>query len=297
MKFKTIFIALLIVNATSIFADLKVITTYPYIADLTKKIGKDKVSVEALARGFRDPHYIVPKPSLIAKTRRADLVIINGGDLEIGWMPPVLNAARNADVQPGEIGFLDLSSHVKMIQVPDRVSRSQGDIHPLGNPHYNLSPDNIPILARVIKNKLCEMDNDNCSSFTANYNSFNTLWQKKILEWKETLKPLKGKKIVQYHRIFDYFMNFFGIKIVGELEPLPGIPPTSKHITKVIRKVKDRGVSIILQDVYHPKGPSTLVSKKTGVKVAVIPHDVKAVSEARDIISLFDEIVRRLVHD
>lgn len=276
------------------YAKFRVVTTYPYIADITKKIGKDKITVNALARGNRDPHHIVARPSLITKFRRADLLIINGAELEIGWMPPILRDSRNPRVQPGKTGFIELSSYFKLIQVPDKVSRAQGDIHPAGNPHFSLNPENILKIARIIKDRLSDLDSENSSFYKKNYKSFRSSWKKTLSNWKVSLQPLKDQKVIQYHRSLDYFIIYFGLKSVGELEPLPGIPPTSKHILKTIRKVKDKHVTLIINDVYHSTGPARLVSDKTGVKVVILPHDVGAVDEAKDIFSLFDEIVRRL---
>ena len=289
----TLLLSFFILSSTA-FARMRVVTTYPYIADIVEKIGKGKVSVRALARGNRDPHHIVPRPSLIMKLRRADLFIINGAEIEIGWVPPLLRDSRNANIQPGRSGFVDLSVHVKLIQVPDKVSRAQGDVHPAGNPHFNLNPDYVLTFAQVIMKKLCELDGSHCALYRGNYADFKGLWQSKISQWKEALKPLKGVRVVQYHRSHDYFLLYFGIVSVGELEPLPGIPPTSRHILKIIQRVKNRNVKFILQDVYHSVGPSRFVADRTNARVLVLPHDVRAVSETDDIVSLYDEIVRRL---
>jgi zinc/manganese transport system substrate-binding protein len=276
------------------FAKLRVVATYPYIADITEKIGKDRISVSALARGSRDPHHIVARPSIIAKIRRADLLIINGAELEIGWVPPILRDSRNPRIQPGSSGFIELSTSMELIQVPDKVSRALGDVHPAGNPHFVTSPGNVLIIARVIMKRLCEIDGENGEFYTKNFNEFKALWQEKIAEWRESLKAMKGMKVIQYHRNLDYFLKYFGIISVGEMEPLPGIPPTSKHIIKTIEKVKTEGVKLILNDVYHSTGPARFVSDRTGIKFVVMPHDIGAVEEAKDIVSLFDEIVRRL---
>lgn len=289
----TLLLSFFMLSSTA-FARMRVVTTYPYIADLVEKIGKGRVRVRALTRGNRDPHHIVPRPSLIMKLRRADLFIINGAELEIGWVPPLLRDARNSSIQPGRSGFVDLSAHVKLIQVPDKVSRAQGDVHPAGNPHFHLNPDYVLTFARVIMKKLCELDGSHCAFYRGNYADFKGLWQSKISQWKEALKPLKGVRVVQYHRLHDYVLLYFGIVSVGELEPLPGIPPTSRHILKTIRKMKIKNVKFIVQDVYHSIGPSRFVADRTNARILVLPHDVGAVSEADDIVSLYDEIVRRL---
>ncbi len=281
----------------SVYAELKVVTTYQYITDIAKKIGKDRILVTSLAQGKWDPHYIVPKPSLIIKARQADLLIINGAELEIGWVPPIIRDSKNSKIQPGTEGFLDLSSYVNLIDKPENVSRAHGDVHPSGNPHYFLDPDNIPTLAKVICNKLSTLDNNNSQYYKDNLTELNTKWNIKIKEWSDKMAKFNGKKIIQYHKLFDYFCDNYNILIEKEIEPLPGIPPTSGHIKKVIELVKAKDISLLITDVYHSKKPVKFVSNKTKVKFVILPHDVNAVEEAKDIFSLFDEIIRRMTND
>ncbi|RZK00550.1 MAG: hypothetical protein EOO43_25160, partial [Flavobacterium sp.] len=153
------------------------------IEDITKKIGQGKVTVSSLSKGDWDPHYVVPKPSLISKSRKADLLIINGAQLEIGWLPPIIRQANNSEIQPGSKGFLDLSTYMNLIQVPNNISRAQGDVHPFGNPHFALNPDNIPIVSKVVTEKLCQLDNTNCSYFETNNKAFTKKWQDKSKVW------------------------------------------------------------------------------------------------------------------
>lgn len=273
---------------------LQVVTTYPYIADIAEKIGGERVRVIPLARGDYNPHVIIPKPSYIAKLRRADLLIISGAQLEIGWLPPIMKQANNADIQPGEKGFLDLSTCVQLIDIPTSVSREQGDVHPEGNPHFCLNPDKIPIIAKAITDKLCEIDPDDVVTYRANYFEFVKLWEKKTKEWEEKMKSLNGTKVVEYHKVYDYFLHKFNLPIAGTIEPLPGIPPTTKHIGEVEKLIEREKIRFILQDVYNPQDASQYLSKRLGVKMIVLPHDVGAVKEADGIIALFDEIVRRM---
>ena len=278
----------------SLFPKIKVVATYPYIADLVKTVGGENVQVKALSKGSWDPHTIVPKPSLIAKVRKADLLIINGAQLELGWLPPLLNQANNAGVMPGKKGFLDLSKSVTLIQVPDSVSRAGGDIHPAGNPHYCLNPDHIPLLSAAITAKLEQMDSGNSSLYRENNKVFQELWAKKLGEWETVMSPLKGKKVIEYHRNMDYFLERFGIEVCETVEPLPGIPPTSRHVRHLIDKVRNGGIALILHDVYHSKKTSKFLSQKTGIPYVIVPHDVGAVDEALDVVTLYQQIVERL---
>jgi zinc/manganese transport system substrate-binding protein len=294
MKIVSFILPLFLMIQTSLAGRLQVVTTYPYMADIVEKIGGERVRVIPLARGDYNPHVIIPKPSYIAKLRRADLLIINGAQLEIGWLPPILKQANNGDVQPGEKGFLDLSSCIRLIDVPTSVSREQGDVHPEGNPHFHLDPDNVLLIAKVITDKLCEIDPDSKPAYQVNYTEFEKTWEKKTKEWEKKMEPLRGAKVIEYHKNYDYFLRRFGLIIAATIEPLPGIPPTSKHIGEVERLIEHDNIQCILQDVYNPKDASEYLSKKLGVKMIIFPHDIGAVKEIEGIISLFDEMVRRI---
>lgn len=285
---------LLILGVNFAKAELKVITTYPYIASITSQIAGGKAKVEFLAEGNLDPHFIVPKPSLVVKLRDADLLIINGAGLEVGWLPPLISQANNPNINPSSSGFLDLSAFVNLIDKPENVSRAAGDVHPEGNPHFYLDPYNIPILADVITEKLCKLDGKNCDTYRANNKSFKEKWQSKLKDYSIKMSMLKGKKVVQYHKLYDYLINRYQLKLIGNLEPLPGIPPNARHIDSLIDKAKTDGLDIIMQDVYHSQKPARFLSEKTSAKMVIVPHDVGSVPEAKDIFSLFDEIVKRL---
>jgi zinc/manganese transport system substrate-binding protein len=291
------FIALLLVCAQTAFpGQLQIVATYGYIGDIVQRIGKDRVDVVTLARGDYNPHIIIPKPSYIAKLRRADLLIINGGQLEIGWLPQIIRQANNGAVQPGARGFLDLSRSVHLIDVPSSVSRELGDVHPEGNPHFFLNPDNVPIIARAIAERLGELDQENRAFYDANTKEFSSQWQEKMKSWEQRLKPFNGVPVVEYHRIFDYFLHRFGFTIAGTIEPLPGIPPTTKHIADVEQLISQDHVKFILQDVYNPQDASAYLSKRLNVRMIVLPHDVGAVKEADSVFNGFEEIVRRLTN-
>jgi len=274
------------------FANLKVVATYPWIGELVKEIGKDRVSIYVIAKGTDDPHFVVPKPSHIAKMRDADLLIMQGASLEVGFLPPLLQQSNNPKIQPGRQGLLDLSEFVKIIEKPVSVSRAMGDVHPEGNPHYQLDPHNIPILAEVIKDKLCQLDEGNCVYYKGNLEDFLRRWDAKLKVWDKGFSKLRSVKVIEYHKLYDYLLSRYGMVLVGTLEPLPGIPPTAKHIESLISQAQ--GVKFILQDVYHEKRTAEYVAKKLNARMVILPHDVGAVPEANNLFSLFDEILRRL---
>jgi zinc/manganese transport system substrate-binding protein len=273
---------------------LHVVAAYPYIGDLVDKIGGRNVRVFGLARGDYNPHVIIPRPSFIAKVRMADLLVISGAQLEIGWLPPLLRQANNPAVQPGEQGFLDLSRYVTLIDVPASVSREQGDVHPEGNPHFYLDPENIVILAEAIKDRLSQLDPEGAWYYQANYVEFARAWQARLGEWAEKMQPLKNTRVIEYHKNYDYFLRRYNLVLAGTVEPLPGIPPTSKHVEHLEALLKAEPARFILQDVYNPDDASRHLAAKLGMKLVVLPHDVGSVREATNIYTLFDELVRRL---
>jgi zinc/manganese transport system substrate-binding protein len=278
-------------------AEISVVATYPYIADIASRVGGGRVRVTALAPGNWDPHRVVPKPSMIARIRNADLLVINGAELEIGWLPPLVRESGNAAVRPGSPGLLDLSRSVKLIDVPSTVSRSGGDVHPSGNPHFHLDPLNIPLIAGAVCRRLCELDPKGEGVYRKNLADFNGHWGARMREWDISMARKRGARIVEYHTLFRYFTGRYGIVTVGYLEPLPGIPPASRHLKELIDTVKSGSASAVVADAYHPAAPARFVSEHGGVRLIVLPHDVGALPGTGSILDLFDTIVRRMTDD
>lgn len=296
LKFRLMVLAglLLLALPAPAQARLKVVGTYPYIQDLVQQIAQDKVSVSALASGDWDPHFVVAKPSLLTRLNQADLLIINGAQLEIGWLPPLLRQANNGRVQPGSGGFLDLSAVATKIQVPENVSRAMGDVHPQGNPHFVLSPLNVPRLADAIAQQLCQLDKPQCPAFQQNLKSFRSRWQQAQARWQQRMAPLKGTKVMEYHRLHDYFLAHYGLELVGTLEPLPGIPPTPGQIQSMVQQAKAAKVRWNIRGVFQPLGPSEHLSRHSPARLLTLPHDVGAVPEAKDIFALYETLLKRL---
>jgi zinc/manganese transport system substrate-binding protein len=276
-------------------AKTKIVVTYPYIASLVQQIAKDQASVTTLAKGDEDPHFVVPRPSFIGKLRQADLLIINGASLEIGFVPPLIRQANNPKVMPGGPGLVDLSQAVTLIEKPANLSRSEGDIHPDGNPHFVLDWHNVPALARMIADALAGADPSNAGAYQANLSAFLLRWKTKSAEWDKKAAPLRGKSVIQYHRLFNYFAARTGMKIVGELEPKPGIPPTSRHMEELIRANPPGSVFKIITDPYHEQKTAQGLSQKTAVPWVLLPQDVAAVPGAEDIFGLFDALLASIL--
>jgi zinc/manganese transport system substrate-binding protein len=290
---KLLFILMLAISVPA-SAKLRVVTTYPYIADITRHLAGPAATVEALAPAAWDPHFVVPRPSLIASVRNADLLIMNGAELEIGWLPPVIRDAKNSLVQPGREGLLDLSQYITKIEINDSVSRSGGDVHPSGNPHFALDPYNVPIMADAITERLCLIDRANAVAYRASCAAYKAAWQKNLVRWQAAMAPAKGKKVIQYHRLYNYFLLRYGLTAAAEIEPLPGIPPTSTHMRKLMDLAKSEKVSLIMTDVYHSQDPARMLSEKTGVPFIVVPHDTGSLNGSATMEELFDTIVRSI---
>ncbi len=262
---------------TAVFAQVNIATTYNYLTKVTQAVGGDLVSITTLSNPKFDPHFITPKPSLIAKLRRQDLLIINGGGLETGWLPPLLERANNPKINQSGSGFLDVSGAVEMIDKPISVSRSYGDMHSDGNPHFAIDIYNIVPIAELISMKLSLIDPSNQERYIKNFEAFKNNMQALANALATKYKSCKGNKVVQYHDLFNYALQSYGVQSIGNIEPLPGISPSAKHTIALIETMKKQGVKIILQDVYHEKQTAKFIAQKTEATVKVVPHDIGAI--------------------
>ena len=269
---------------------LTVITTTQDLASIAAQIGGDRVKVEALAKGYQDPHFVDAKPSYLVKLRSADLFVQVGRDLEVGWVPGLLQNARNPRILPGGAGFVDASNGVSVLEQGQRVGREQGDVHPLGNPHYWLDPENGEIMARTIRDALSRVSPANRGYFEARYQAFERRLEESVERWKTEAKAigLTGSKLVTYHRSWSYFAKAFGCEVIGNVEPRPGVPPPPKHIQTLTGQMKAEKVPLlILEPYFDPKLPSR-VAQQSGAALVVLPPSVGAVQEATDYFRLFD---------
>lgn len=272
----------------TLLAHMNVAVSYPYIGAITKSIGGEHINSVVLARGNWDPHFVVPRPSLIAKVRNADALIMNGAQLEIGWLPPLINRAGNPKTQSNAKSFLNLAQHITLLQKPLNVDRSGGDVHPDGNPHFHLDPNNILILAQTIKEFLISIDSEHSAVYEKNFSTFKSNWAEKLKVWEEKMRLNKGKKVIQFHNNLAYFNNCYGLESIGTIEPLPGIPPSSRHTLELIKLIKEQKPSYILHDVYHSTKTAQYIADKTGIKIILMPHDIGALETVEDLTSLFD---------
>ena len=268
---------------------LRVVTTTADLGSLARDVGGDKVTVVALARGYQDPHFVDPKPSFILEVSRANLLIVIGRELEIGWLPPLINNSRNAKVQPGGTGYLDASANVKILEIPTgQITRAMGDVHPSGNPHYWLEPDNGRRIAGAIRDKLSELAPANRAYFAQRHSDFDRRLGEAQKRWSATMVPYKGAKIVTYHRSWPNFMEYFGLDVIAYVEPKPGVPPSPTHTLEVIAEMKRQNSKIIVVEPYFDLKTAQSVATQVGGKVLVLAPSVSGVKEATDYVQLFE---------
>jgi ABC-type Zn uptake system ZnuABC Zn-binding protein ZnuA len=276
-------------HGVSGFAPLKVIATSEDLASLAREVGGDRITVEALGKGFQDPHFVEPKPSFILKLVNADLLMLVGRDLEVGWLPPLITQSRNAKIQSGGRGYFDASLTVKILDVPTgQVTRAMGDVHPLGNPHYWLEPGNGRRIAAAIRDKLTELAPGEAGYFAQRYADFDRRLADGEKRWDATMAPYKGTKIVTYHRSWPNFTERFGLDVIGYVEPKPGIPPSATHTIELIAEMKRQNEKIIMVEPYFDLKTPNAIARDTGAEVLVMPPSVGGVPEATDYIKLFD---------
>jgi len=289
--------ALLSGTATVASADLKVIATTEDLASLAKEVGGDKISVEALARGYQDPHFVEPKPSFIVKLHSAQLLLLVGRELEIGWLPPLLAQSRNADVQPGGRGYLDASLTVRILEIPTgQITRAMGDVHPQGNPHYWLDPENGKLIARSVAEKFSQLRPADRAYFDQRAAEFTARVDEAQKRWLSMMAPYKGTKVVTYHRSFSNFAERFGLDVIGYVEPRPGIPPTPQHTLDLMTEMKRQNVKLVLVEPYFDLKTPNSIGRDTGARVLVMPPSVGGVKEASDYLKLFDYDIGLLVN-
>lgn len=274
---------------------LNVMTSTEDLAALTREVGGDHVKVESIARGYQDPHFVEAKPSFLLKLQKADVLVLVGLQLEIGWLPPLITQSRNPRIQVGAQGYLDGSSAAEILDKPTGpVTRAMGDVHPLGNPHYWLDPGNGRRIAKAVQQKLTELDPDSASYFEQRFQDFDRRLRDAEARWDKEMAPLKGMEVITYHNSWPNFANRFGIQVVGYVEPKPGIPPSPNHTLEVIKQIKQDTIQLILVEPYFDLKTPRAIAAQTGAKVLVLLPSVGGVPEVKDYFQLFDYNIRLL---
>ncbi|MFH1741484.1 MAG: metal ABC transporter substrate-binding protein [bacterium] len=277
------------------FAAVRVVTTTPDLAAIAREVGKEKVQVESLGKGNQNPHFVDPKPSFMVKLQKANLLVIVGLDLEIGYLPPLLDGARNSKIRKGSPGYVDASAGCRILEVPDtKIDRSMGDIHVYGNPHYWLDPGNGKIIAKNIADGLSRVDPANADLYAENAKQFAGEIDKRMSEWKKRLLPFKDAEIVTYHKSWTYFEERFQLNVSAYIEPKPGIPPTPSHTVEVIQTIKSRNIKVIAVEPFYDRKAADAIASRTGAKVIVLPSSVGGLKGVDTYFDLFDYITEQL---
>ncbi|MCH7894802.1 MAG: zinc ABC transporter substrate-binding protein [Proteobacteria bacterium] len=289
--FKFILLPALLLAGFPAQAALRVFSCEPEWASLAEELGGDKLDIFSATHAQQDVHYIQARPSLIARLRRADLMICTGADLEVGWLPVLLRQAANPTVQPGLPGFFEASAFAKLLEVPDSVDRAQGDVHPFGNPHIQLDPRNIAKIAAALALRLQSLDPDNADFYRQRYADFDRRWQEKTKQWTERAKPLAGMGLIVYHRSWVYLVDWLSLREVGALEPKPGIPPSAGHLASILQRIESQDVALTVRSVYQSSRATEWIARRSDVPAVVLPHTVGATAGADDLFGLFDSLV------
>jgi zinc/manganese transport system substrate-binding protein len=272
-------------------AKLNVVATLPDFAAIAREIGGDQVKVTSLALGTEDPHFVDARPSFIRVLNQADVLIEGGAELEIGWLPPLVDGARNRRIMKGGTGRVDASQGVKLLEIPaGPISRAQGDIHAAGNPHYSLDPLNGKIIARNLCDCFCRLDKANCATYQRNLKAFNERLDAKTVEWMKLMEPLKGTKLLT----FVYLAERFGLTVAGEIEPKPGIEPSPAYISDLIGRMRAAGIKLVVVESNRSRRTPEYVAKEIGAQLLVLPISVEGHPKADNYFSYFDHVIGEL---
>ena len=276
-------------------AALRIFACEPEWGALAQELGGDLVEVSVATSALQDPHQIQAKPSLIARARNADLVVCTGAELEIGWLPVLLQQSGNAKVQPGQPGNFAAADFVRKLDVPSQLDRSQGDVHAAGNPHIQTDPRNISQVASALGARLQQVDAGHARQYAQRLNDFSQRWQQAIGRWTLQAAPLKGVAVVSQHKAFVYLYDWLGLKEVAVLEPKPGVEPTASHLQAVLASLKNSPARMTLYSAYQDPKPAEWLSKNAGVPAVKIPFTVGGTDGAKDLFGLFDDTLSRLL--
>ncbi len=283
------------VGAAQALAVLNVFATMPEWSALTAELGGDKVVIYTATNALQDAHHVEAKPSLIARARSADLVVATGAELEIGWLPLVTQQAGNPKIQPGKPGYFEATAYVTLLEKPARLDRSEGDVHPGGNPHIQTDPRNIARVAGPLAARLAQLDPANAAYYQARYKAFADRWSAAIANWEKQAAPLKGAPIVVQHKAFTYLEVWLGLNEVAALEPKPGVEPTTAHLTEVLAILQRQPVRMVIRAAYQSDRASQWIAERAKINAVMLPFTVGGDDAAKDLYGLFDDTIARLL--
>lgn len=293
--FKVLFLSVFLVVTQSAHAALNVFACEPEWGALAQELGGDKVTVFNATNAMQDVHHIEAKPSLVAQLRKADLLVCTGSELEIGWLPVLLRQSGNSNLATGKSGNFEATKYVRMLEVPNRLDRADGDVHAGGNPHIQTDPRNIAKVGDALSQRLAELDTPNAAFYQARHKDFAQRWQEAMKRWSDQAAPLRGVSIVVQHKGFPYLEDWLGLHEVATLEPKPGVEPTSSHLSGVLTQLQRQPAKMVIRAAYNSDRPSQWLSEKARIPAVVLPFTVGGSDRAKDLFTLFDDTVQRLL--
>jgi zinc/manganese transport system substrate-binding protein len=276
-------------------AALSVLACEPEWGALVKELGGDKANVYVATNALQDPHHIEARPSLIARARSADLVVCTGAELEVGWLPLLQTQSGNPKIQTGQAGYFEAARYVAMLEVPQRLDRALGDVHPAGNPHIQLSPYNIEKVATALVERMAQIDIAEAPYYRGRAKDFLDRWRQATVKWEKEAAPLKGVPIVVYHKDLTYLNDWLGLREIGELEPKPGLPPTTSHLTELLSRLQKDPAKAVVRSAYNDPQAVEWLSSRAKIPAVTLPFTVGGSDRAKDLFSLYDDTLSRLL--
>lgn len=281
--------------AFSAHATLNIFACEPEWAALVQELAGDKVSIYAATNALQDPHHVEARPSLIAKARRAQLVVCTGAELEVGWLPVILRESANPDIAAGKPGNFEAAHYVSMLELPSRLDRADGDVHAAGNPHIQLDARNFLPIAQALSTRISELDPTNAAFYANRLQRFKLTWQAAITRWETLAIPLRGQHVLVQHRAYPYLLSWLGLKQIGELEAKPGMEPSAAHLAQVLAQLKTSSARMVIRAAYQDAKPSEWIAERAHLNAIELPFSVGGTTEAKDLYSFFDDTIARLL--
>ena len=292
---KILYPFLLLLLSSNVHAALNIFACEPEWAALAQELAADKAEIYSATTALQDPHQIQARPSLIAKARRAQLLVCTGAELEIGWLPLILRESGNPDIAPGKPGNFEAARSVSMLEVPTRLDRADGDVHAAGNPHIQTDARNFLPIAQALSARMSELDPANAAVYRSRLQDFTQKWQAALLRWEKQAAPLKGQAILVQHAGFPYLVNWLGLKQVTTLEPMPGMEPSVAHLSQVLEQLQQHPARMVIRAAYQNDKPSEWIAEHAHIPAVVVPFSVGGTAAAKDLFSLFDDTIQRLL--
>lgn len=294
-KIEHVIAAAVLLAAQPATAALNMLACEPEWGALAREIGGDKINLYVATSAMQDPHHIEARPSLVARARSADLVVCTGAQLEVGWLPLLQRQSGNPKIQNGQPGYFEASRYVVKLEVPQQLDRAQGDVHPAGNPHVHLNPYNVEKIAGALALRMAQIDGAEAAYYQARTRAFLERWRQAIVKWELDAAPLKGMPLVVHHKNFSYLIDWLGMREIGDLEPKPGLPPTTVHLSELLSRLATTPAKAVIRSAYNDPRAVDWLAERAKISAVMLPFTVGGSPRARDLFSLYDDTLTRLL--